>query len=199
MKKSLLTLALAAAVPFAAQAADGVRYNYAQAGYTQLNGDNGADAKGWSADGSIAVHPNWSIYAGTDQLKIKNVDAHANQWRLGASFNTALSANTDYIVRGGYQRLSVGADTSGLTIRDGTSFDGYNIETGVRSAMAPQLEGYAMVGYERLKEKNGFDPGDGVYGRLGGQFKFTPNWGINGDVKFSSGDTLWTIGPRYTW
>ena len=199
MKKSLLALALAAAVPFAAQAADGLSYNYAQAGYTQLNGKNNADAKGWSVDGSVAINPNWSIYAGTDQLSIKGVNADANTWRLGGSFNTPISANTDYIVRGGYQRLSVGAETNGLTIRNGTSFDGYNIETGVRSALAPQFEGYAMVGYEKFKEKNGFDPGDSFYGRLGAQYKFNQNWGVNGDVKFASGDSVWTIGPRFTW
>ncbi|MDO5611310.1 MAG: diffusible signal factor-reguated Ax21 family protein [Pseudomonadota bacterium] len=199
INKSLVALALATALPMAAHAADGISYNYVQAGYTQLNGDDDVKAKGWSIDGSLAIAPNWSIYTGTDQLSIKGVSADANTWRLGGSFNTAVAANTDFIVRGGYQRLAVGAETRNLTIRNGTHFNGYNIETGVRSALAPQFEGYALVGYERFSEKNGFDPGDGAYGRLGGQFKITPNWGINGDVKFASGDSVWTIGPRYSW
>ena len=199
IRASLIALALATALPMAAHAADGISYNYAQAGYTQLSGDNNAKAKGWSVDGSLAINPNWSIYAGTDQLDIKGVSADANTWRLGGSFNTAIAANTDFVVRGGYQRLSVGSPSSGLTISNGTSYNGFNIETGVRSALAPQFEGYALVGYEKFNDKNGFDPGDSIYGRLGGQFKFTPNWGINGDVKFASGDSVWTIGPRYSW
>jgi hypothetical protein len=60
--------------------------------------------------------------------------------------------------------------------------------------MTSNLEGYALAGYE---DGDAFD-GD-FYGRLGAQVKFTPNWGVAGDVKFSSGDTQWMVGPRLTW
>ena len=80
---------------------------------------------------------------------------------------------------------------------DGTSvdFDGYSIEGGVRAALAPKFEGYAMLGYE---DGNQFD-GD-VYGRLGAQVKFNQNWGVAADVKVANGgDTQWMVGPRLTW
>ena len=46
MKKSLLALTLLAALPFAATAAEGVSWNYAEAGYAATNSD--ADADGWA-------------------------------------------------------------------------------------------------------------------------------------------------------
>lgn len=198
MKKSLFALAILAALPVAAQAADGLSYNYAQAGYSHFNGD-GSKQRGWSADGSIALNPNWSVYAGTDQLKPRNSNLHVNEWQLGASFNTPISSNTDFVARGGYQRLSLGRDTNLLAVRDGAHFNGYNVEGGVRSALTPQLEGYAMLGYEDYLERYNIDPGSTFYGRLGGQVKFNQNWGVNGEVKFASGDSLWTIGPRFSW
>ena len=76
----------------------------------------------------------------------------------------------------------------------GANLDGYSVEAGVRSAMTPHLEGYALAGYEDGDEYDG-----DFYGRLGAQVKFNQNWGINGDVKFADGDTQWFVGPRFSW
>ncbi len=200
MKKSLLALTLLAALPFAAQAADGLSYNYAQVGYTQFKSGD-VKARGWSADGSIAVHPNVSIYAGTDQLNVRNSDLNADQWRLGVGFNKPINNTTDFVARAGYQRLSAGSNTDfgGLTISNGVHFNGYNVEGGVRSALTPQIEGYAMLGFEDYAERYGVNPGSTVYGRFGGQYKFNQNWGVQGDVKLASGDHIWSIGPRISW
>ena len=73
----------------------------------------------------------------------------------------------------------------------GYDADGYSAEAGVRAALAPKFEGYAMLGYE---DGNDFD-GD-AYGRLGGTVKFNQTWGINADVKFADGDRQWFVGPR---
>jgi len=78
-------------------------------------------------------------------------------------------------------------------VQGGGNVDGYSVEAGVRGALMPNLEGYALAGYEDGDE---FD-GD-FYGRVGAQVKFNPTWGISGDVKFSDGDTQFFVGPRIT-
>ncbi|HEY4556154.1 MAG TPA: Ax21 family protein, partial [Lysobacter sp.] len=73
------------------------------------------------------------------------------------------------------------------------SFNGYSVEAGVRGALAPNFEGYALAGYEDGRRYDG-----DFYGRVGAQVKFSPMWGLSGDVKFSDGDTQLFIGPRIT-
>jgi len=76
----------------------------------------------------------------------------------------------------------------------GNDVNGYSAEVGVRSALASNFEGYALAGYEDSQDFSG-----DFYGRLGGQVKFNPNWGLSGDIKFASGDTQVFIGPRFSW
>ena len=200
MKKSLLALALLATVPFAASAADGINYNYAQAGYAHLNGDQDVKADGFTLEGSVAVAPNWHIFAGTQQLKDKDYDIGVDEWKIGAGFNTPISANTDFVARAAYQKLSTDdSDFGNGIVISGADLDGYSVEAGVRSALAPNFEGYAMAGYEKYGNNDGYEGPKGAYGRLGGQVKFNPNWGVFGDVKFGDGDATWSVGPRISW
>ncbi len=201
MKKSLLALTLIAALPFAAaNAQDRPNYNYAQGGYTSLNGDDNVDADGYNLEGSIAVAPNWHIFAGTQQLKDKDFDIGVDEWKLGVGFNHAITANTDFVARGAYQKLKTDdIYAGGLKLANGADLDGYSVEAGVRSNLAPRFEGYAMAGYESYSDDGGYEGPSGAYGRLGGQVKFNPSWGVFGDVKFSDGDTVWSIGPRISW
>ena len=63
MKRSLLALTLLAALPFAASAAEGISYNYVEAGYIGTNTDGG-DADGFAINGSGAIAPNFHIFGG---------------------------------------------------------------------------------------------------------------------------------------
>lgn len=201
MKKSLLALTLIAALPFAAaNAQDRPNYNYAQGGYTSLDGDDDIKADGYSLEGSVAVAPNWHIFAGTQQLEDKDYDIGVDEWKLGVGFNHAISANTDFVARAAYQKLKTDdIYVGGLQLANGADLDGYGIEAGVRSNLAPNFEGYAMAGYEEYSDNDGYEGPSGAYGRLGGQVKFNPSWGVFGDVKFSDGDTVWSVGPRISW
>ncbi|MEO5962793.1 MAG: diffusible signal factor-reguated Ax21 family protein [Thermomonas sp.] len=182
-------LALACALPFAASAADGISYNYVQGGYTRINSD--ANADGWAIDGSTAVTPNFHVFGGYNSAKTDNSGLgriKLDQWKLGAGYNRAISAKTDFVGTLAYQKAE--ASLGGYSVNN----DGYAAEAGVRAALTPMLEGYAMAGYEDGNESSG-----DAYGRLGAQVKFTKNWGVATDVKFASGDTQWFIGPRLTW
>ena len=191
MKRSLLALTLLAALPFAASAAEGVSYNYVEAGYVGTNTDAG-DADGFAINGSGAIAPNFHIFGGysgqkTDDFNVAGVNfegVDVDQWRAGLGYNHEISPAADLVTRIAYEKAEV---------QGGGSADGYSVEAGVRGALMPNFEGYALAGYEDGDE---FD-GD-FYGRVGAQVKFNPTWGISGDVKFSDGDTQFFVGPRFT-
>lgn len=190
MKRSLIALTLLAALPFAASAAEGISYTYVEGGYIATDTDSG-DADGFAINGSGAIAPNFHLFGGysgqkTDDftvggLRFDGVDV--DQWRAGIGYNHEISPRADLVTRVAYERFEV----------EGESADGYSVEAGVRGALTPMIEGYAMAGYE---DGDGYD-GD-VYGRVGAQVKFNPTWGLSGDVKFADGDTQYFVGPRIT-
>lgn len=187
MKRLYLVLALsaAAAVPFTASAADGINYNYVQGGYAATN-TSGPDAHGWSLGGSVAVHPKVHLFANYARQDIKHTAIDYDQWRVGGGYNTQVGSNTDFVANAAYERVNAGG---------GVNADGYSVEGGVRSALARNLEGYAMVGYLDGNHLSG-EP----YGRLGATVKFNPNWGVNADVRvIKGGTTEWFVGPRFSW
>ncbi len=192
IKASLLALGLAAALPFAAsaQSASALSYNYVEGGYVATNNSD-SDADGFAARGSVAFHPNFHVFGGFQRQDIDNTPVDFDEWRVGIGYNHGISPNADLVTRVAYEKFDAGRDIFG----NNYEADGFSVEVGLRGALAPQFEGYAMAGYED------FDGiyGDDFYGRLGAQWKFTPNWGVSGDVKFAGGDTQWFVGPRFTW
>ena len=195
MKTSLLAAALLAVVPAlaistSASAADGLSYNHVQGGYTATNGDGNVDADGWAIDGSVAVHPNFHLFGAFSQQGIDHTNIDVDQWRAGVGYNHEISPRTDLLTRVAYEKFDAGR---------GANFNGYSVEAGARSALTNHLEGYALAGYESYNSKGLLRDDSNFYGRLGAQWKFNPNWGVSGDVKFSNGDTQWFVGPRLTW
>ena len=184
MKRSFLAFALFASLPFAASAADGINYNYVQGGYVRTDTDGG-DADGWGLKGSAALTPNFHVFADYGSQDIKNSSASFDQWRVGVGYNRQISQHADLLTRVAYEKFDAG---------NGLETDGYSVEAGVRGAMTPMLEGYALAGYE-----DGDDYEGDFYGRLGAQVKFNQNWGVAADVKFVEGDRQWFVGPRFTW
>ena len=181
----LAALALVAAAPFAASAADGIKYNYVQGGYTATN-TSGGDADGWGVQGSAALSPNFSVFGDFSHQDIKHSSADFDQWRVGLGYNRQVSRNTDLVTRVAYEKFDAG---------QGFDADGYSVEAGARASLTPMLEGYALAGYE-----NGNDYDGEFYGRLGAQVKFNQTWGLAADVKLvKGGDNQFFIGPRMTW
>src|SRR3970040_2464195 len=191
MKRSLIALTPLAPLPFAASAAEGISYTYVEGAYIATDTDGG-DADGFAINGSGAIAPNFHLFGGysgqkTDDFvggptRFEGVDV--DQWRAGLGYNHEISPAADLVTRIAYEKAEV---------QGGGSVDGYSVEAGVRGALMPNLEGYALAGYEDGDE---FD-GD-FYGRVGGQVKFNPTWGLSGDVKFADADTQYFIGPRIT-
>jgi len=192
MKRYLLAIALAAATPFAASAAEGVSYNYVQGGYAATNTD-GADADGWGIDGSVAVHPNFHLFGAYSNQEIDDTSTDFDQWRVGVGYNRELSPKVDLLSRVAYEKFDAG---------HGFDFDGYSAEVGVRASLLPNLEGYALAGYEHYDDKAKYvlEDNHDFYGRLGAQVKFNQTWGISADAKLiKGGDVQWFVGPRVSW
>ncbi len=187
---SLLALGLLAALPFAASAADGLSYNYVEGGYVNTDA-KGGDADGWGVKGSVAVHPNFSVFADYSKQETDTFKNDVDQWRIGAGYNYGIAPNTDLVARVAYQKFD---------LEHGLDFNGYSTEVGLRTAFNPYLEGYALAGYEDYSKKHGVNPDGEFYGRVGATAKFTPNWGLSGEVKLAkAGDREWFVGPRFTW
>ncbi|GAB3373653.1 Ax21 family protein [Lysobacter rhizosphaerae] len=192
MHKKLLALTLLAALPFTASATEGLSYNYVEGGYVATNSDSN-DADGFGINGSGAISDNFHIFGGYTFQKTDDVTIGAarfegidiDQWRVGLGYNYPVAANTDLLARVAYESYDVEDFSDRL--------DGFSAEVGVRSALAPNFEGYVTAGYQDVDTLDG-----DFYGRVGAQVKFNQNWGVSGDVKFSDGDTQYFIGPRLT-
>jgi Ax21 family sulfation-dependent quorum factor len=194
-KKSLLALALLASLPAltvsaAASAAEGVSYTYVEGGYVRTDTDFD-DADGIGVNGSFAIAPNFHVFGGYSAQETDDFDfggtrfpgLDVDQFRAGIGYNHEISPSADLLTRVAYEHADI----------DGFDYDGYSVEAGVRGALAPNFEGYALAGWE---DGDDFD-GD-FYGRVGALVKFNPTWGLSGDVKFSEGDTQLFVGPRIT-
>lgn len=182
--KKLAAFALLSSLSFAAAAADGISYNYVQGGYVTTNTDSG-DAQGWGVSGSAAFTPNFHVFGDFANQEIDDTNVDFDQWRVGVGYNHQISQHADLLTRVAYEKFDAGS---------GIDADGYSVEAGVRGAMTPSLEGYALAGYEDGDQYDG-----DFYGRFGAQWKFNRNWGLNADVKLADGDTQWMVGPRLTW
>ncbi|MGE8213297.1 Ax21 family protein [Stenotrophomonas sp.] len=192
MKSSLIALALVAALPFAASAADGLSYNYVEGDYAKTDAAGG-DADGWGLKGSYAFHPNFHAFGEYTRQETDLNKVDLDQWRVGAGFNKEIAPSTDFVARVAYEKF----DPKHVKAAD---FEGYSAEAGIRTAFGKHAEVYAMAGYEDFSKKHGVNPEGEFYGRLGGQVKLNQNWGINGDIKMNrDGDKQWTVGPRFSW
>jgi hypothetical protein len=117
MKNTVIALGLAAIVPFAASAADGrLSYNYVEGGYVATD-SKGGDADGFGIKGSLAVHPNYHVFADYTGQETDLGKVDVDQWRIGAGYNRGISQNTDLVARAAYQKFDpqYGYDFNGVS------------------------------------------------------------------------------------
>ena len=199
MKRALLALTLAAALPFAASAAEGVSYNYAQAGYAKTDGETKyTDSDGWAIGGSYAFHPNFHVFGSYSQQKTDSYNFgtfrvpgyDVDHLRVGVGYNHELSKRVDLVTRLAYEHNKSDFDSFG-----DYKLKGGSVEVGVNGTLTPNWEGYAFAGYQDYDKSY-----DGkFYGRVGTLVKFNQNWGITADAQFlDGGEKEFIIGPRFS-
>lgn len=173
-------------LPFAASAgAADLNYSYIEGGWTEVGVKDAPDGDGWRLGGSAALGDHVHVFGSYTDAEIDNSDFDAQIMRLGLGWNTGVSDNSDLVVRANYLELD-----SNFPI-GGSGSDGYEAEVGLRSAFGTRFETYAAAGYIDT------DRGDGdLYGKLGAQYKFTPRFGLVGNVTLSDDANEYFVGPR---
>lgn len=188
MKSSLIALALAAALPLSAQAAD-LNYNFVELDYARTNIDNtDANPDGFGIKGSAKIAEPLYVFGsylrGSDSVSGVGIDF--DQFQIGLGYRNAVRDNTDFIGELSYIKDKV--DVSGFGSGDA---HGYRASAGFRSSLADNFEGYVKANWT-----DGGDFDGKFSGTLGAQYKFNPTWGLTGEAEFGGQADVYSIGVR---
>ena len=178
MKRSLIALVLAAAVPFAAQADDKLSYSYIEADYVNLD----SDADGFGVRGSIEfADSGFYAFGSWNALEADDFDVDVDTYDLGLGYAHSLGENLDLIGEAAYVNVDV----------EGFDADGWRASVGLRGSFSPNFEGLVKANFV-----DGDDVDGDFTGTLGAQYKFNPTWGITGEVEIGDGGETYLMGVR---
>jgi len=179
MKRKLLALALVA-LPFAAFAADDLKYTYVEGDYTDLDhGVHGPALRGSYAFGQSGLYATGS-YAWLDGKDVPD-DVNLRAHELALGYHHGIAKRTDLLGEVGYRKAEA----------DGASVEGARATIGVRSALGKRGEAFVKGNYY-----DGADYKGDATASVGGQFKFTDTWGLTAEVEAGNGDRTWLTGVR---
>ena len=174
--------ALAAALPLASHA-DVMDYSYAELGYvdTELDGDGiDVDGDGFALRGSLAVHPNFFVFAGYQDLSF-DFGVDASLLEVGGGGHWPLTDKVDIVGKLGIVKaeLEVG--------RFDADDDGFLLGARVRGVVAPKFELEGGFDYRDLDEA-----GDDTTIVLEGRYFFIEQ--LSGGLSVSIGDDITSLG-----
>lgn len=206
MKKQLaLAIALAAA-SFGAIAGE-LSYNFVESGYIRTDINNLGDGDGFAVNGSVALNDSFHLFGGYSMQDASEdgVDVDLDALRIGAGWNHALDERVDFIARAAYERSEADVSVAGFGSASGEA-DGYSLEAGFRGLLSldGDVEGWILGGYtdlnnaevENIDVELDEDEDDQFYGRVGGQVKFNPTWGIVAEGMFAEDAHQLFLGVR---
>ena len=202
IKRSLIALALAAALPMSAQATEeGLSFTFVEADYlnTDLQ-DTGLD--GFGVRGNVAFHEKWYVTGSLARTTQDNqdwgfvdpVDIEFEQSTLGVGFHTAMSDHVHFLAEAAY--VNYGVDVSIPSVGNDTErFDGFRGTAGVRALLGPKFELDGRVHYTSLDQID-----DGFGAEVNGVFHINNKWGIAAGYEqhdMDGGDLQqWKLGVR---
>ena len=175
MRTTLIALALAAALPLSAQAAER-SYTFVEGTYNNIDADGIDRIDGLGLRGSVAFADTGFYGLGSYQNYSEN-GADADLWELGLGYAHGLADNVDQITEAAY------ADAEGES--------GYRVSTGLRGSLTSNLEGLAKVSYRDYSNVNG-----DFTGTFGLQYRFDKTWGVTGEIEFDDSARIYTVGVR---
>ena len=179
--------ALAAALPLASHA-ETMNYSYAELGYidTELDGDGiDVDGDGFGLRGSLAVHPNFFVFANYQDLGFDfNVDTSLLE--VGGGAHWPLTDAIDIIGKLGITKAEI--DVGPVDADD----DGLLLGARVRGLVAPKFELEGGFDYRDLDEA-----GDDTTIVLEGRYFFIEQ--LAGGLSVSIGDDVTSLGLNVRW
>ena len=127
MKRSLIALALAAIVPFAAQADDKLSYTYVEGTYLNTQADGDIDADGFGVRGSFEFGDS-GFYGlgGYNMVEIDDVNVDVDNYEIGVGYGHGLSDNLDLISELAYINSDVTVYLHREPVTDWIGFDVVN-------------------------------------------------------------------------
>lgn len=189
--KTLLACALL--LPAFSYAGD-MSYNYVEAAYGETEIDVGAgvgdvDGDGFSLSGSLAVAPNWHVFADFASADF-DFNVESTTYRVGGGFNYPISDAADVIARLSYVSVEVEVDTAFGTFEEDE--DGFGIGAGLRGEVADNFELEGAVEYVDL----GGDAGGDTSFIAEGRYFFTPMFALGAGVEVGDDFTTYGISAR---
>jgi hypothetical protein len=207
IKRSLFALALAAALPVSAQAADdGLSFTYVEADY--VNTDTlGLDLDGLALRGNVGFAEKWygtaSWSRASDSVDLGGGvedDVDFSQHTIGVGFHTPIANNVHFLAEAAWLRYELQEDIGG-GIGGSDGVDGYRATVGIRGLMGPKFEGEVKLHYADVQDFDG-----GIGGEINGVFHINQTWGVAAgyqtqsmDISGLSGDAdveTWKLGVR---
>lgn len=167
----------------------GPSYNYAELGYLNLDIDGGGSIDGFRIGGSFAVNPQFHILA--DYLQVADDFQKVDGTTLAAGFNMPLAGATDFVARIGWVRADADFDLGPPLGTLSDSDDGWMIQGGLRSMLTPQFELNAFITHTDVA-------GSDTAFSVGAVYGFTRAFGVFGNAEFADGDTLASVGVRFS-
>lgn len=177
--KALVGSCLLAAMPLAAQAADGMSYSYVDLGYNEIDIDGAPSGDGFGLRGSIGFAENFFAFAEYSTFGFP-ASVDVDFYSVGLGGRIGVSDTVDLVGRAGYAKAD--ASLGGFSADD----DGYVVAAGVRAEVAEGLELDGNVIY------TDFGSGaDDTELAVGGRYFFTENFAAG--AEFRTGDDADTI------
>jgi hypothetical protein len=202
IKRSLIALALAAALPMSAQATEeGLSFTFVEADYVSTDVQD-VDLNGFAVRGNVAFHENWYV-AGSLSRSSKGdldwgysepVDLDFEQGTLGVGFHTALGEHVQFLAEAAYVNygFELSAGTLGIS---NERYNGYRGTAGIRALLGPKFELDGRVHYTSVDEID-----DGIGAEVNGVFHINKTWGIAAGYEqhdMDGGDLQqWKLGVR---
>jgi len=191
MKRPLMAMVLALALPAAAQAGD---YSYIEIGYATtetrlLDYYSGIDAyEGFSIRGSWGFAENWFATAEYRQGDGDFGLELDNQWSLGLGYHRAINDKADWYLLGLY-----GQEEENIFNLESKNT---SLEIGVRGGSG-NWYGLAAAGFEDLNSNANVLDETQAFLRVGGGYRFNDTWSLGLEYKHGfDGASAGFFGPR---
>lgn len=193
MKKHLALAVALAIAPFAASA-DGLDYTYVEGGYANVEIDTGdafagdVEFDGFQIRGSAAVSESFYLLGGYGNVSNDEFggDIDFSELQFGLGYRHGLSERADLVTEVSYLRQEIEADGFGSD-----DAAGGRVSVGLRGLLADNFEGYVKGSYT-----DGGDFDGDFSGTVGAQFRFTPVWGVVGEIEAGDDVTKALVGVR---
>ncbi|MGD9584343.1 MAG: hypothetical protein AB7V26_11850 [Lysobacterales bacterium] len=175
MKRSLIALALAAVLPWTAQAAE-LSYNYLEGDYVNIDGD----ADGFGVRGSLNFGgSDFYGFGSYNRVELDGYNFNIDTFDLGFGYHYNLSERAHLIAELAY-------------VNSEFDIDAYRTSVGLRGLLTDRLEGIAKLNYS-----NGNNINSTTSGTAGLLFKFNKTWGLSGEVELAEQNVqVYTAGIR---